>query len=85
MEPWDKMTGAELGSILSMPEHAAALQTALENARTDPQEADAQAEAIIKKLGVDPQFTVTDGVTNDQVTRVAVLTEELMRARFEEG
>ena len=84
-EEWEPMTGSELASILALPDHAAALQAALDGARDNPAECDEQALTLLKALGADPEFLVKDAFNDSPSSRLHVLTDELMRARFEEN
>jgi hypothetical protein len=84
-EDFDAMTGAELAQILALPEHGTVLQAALDAAKTSPLDGQAQAIAVLESLGADPNFVLSDVLNNETTTRLEVLSDELMRARFEEN
>ena len=85
---WPEMTGEELAHILALQGHEDALQKALDDARVNESgNWHETAVGVLVAIGTDPAAEVGDGTTEKSTatTRVEVLTEELMRAHYEEG
>ena len=84
---WAKMTGAELAHILALPDHASALQRALDDAEALADDTDwrVHAAALLTQLNADATYTLQDGTTDKSApaSRLDVLAEEIMRAHFE--